>query len=440
MQLRLNIFLSVSLAMFAAHLPSTFAQDSEQWTRFRGDAGTGIAESAPPTEWNESDNFKWKTDLPGQGWSSPVYANGLVWMTSAIIQEASQEEIDRRLSGDRLAGIKTLAASVEFHALCVNLETGELLHDITLGSTDEVQPINPMNSYASPTPVISGDRVVCHFGNYGTWCLDAASGEELWKQEFIVDHSVGPGSSPIVSGDNVVLVCDGMDQQYIAAVDLSTGEPKWKTERPPIRAGDGEQRKAYCTPLIAEIDGRSQLVVTGAQWICGYDPQNGEELWRLDHGNGFSITPMPVLVEELVIFATGYGDGRVVAVDPGEGELPDSAVAWKSPNAPSMPSFISNDGAVFAVTDRGVLVAIDAETGEEISKKRMISNVSSSPLLAGGNLYIGNRDGEMVVVSCDPEMEVLSKFDFGSPVYASPCVIGNDLLIRTADSLIRITE
>ena len=415
---------------------STSAQQSA-FSAFRGTDGASSSEAKTPSSWTE-ENFVWKTDLPGRGWSSPVYADGKIWLTAAEEVAASKEEIDKKLKSVQFANIKTAVKSIEMYALCVDLESGSVQKKIKLGTYDNPQPINPMNSFASPTCAIADGKVVCHFGAHGTWCLDSKSGEEIWNREFVIDHSVGPGSSPVVSNDKVILVCDGTDAQYIAAVDLKTGKDAWKTDRPPIEKENGEFRKSYSTPLIRDVDGVRQAIVPGSEWICSYDVDSGEELWRANYGFGFSLTPMAVWSDGMFVFSTGYMEPEFVAVKPGKGDVTDQ-IAWRARNAPAMSSFVIDAGKIYAVGDSaGLLMCLDAKTGQLIKKVRLLPNVSASILKSGGHLYIGNRDGKMKVVECSPELKEVGSFNFGSPIYATSTVVGDDLLVRTKDSIIRI--
>lgn len=431
---------SFAILLMFVFSTSLLAQKNENWPQFRGPEGTGSTPADLPYQWSE-DNFKWRTELPGKGWSSPVYVDGRAWMTAAIEEKATADEIARKLSGVKFPQIKTAAAAVEFHALCVDLESGELVHDIVLGKTNDPQPINPMNSYASPTPVISNGKVVCNFGAYGTWCIDSKTGEPLWDTKFVIKHSVGPGSSPIVVDSKVIFVCDGMDKQFVAATDLETGKELWRTDRPPIESTNGEFRKSYCTPIVEEIDGEEQIIVTGADWICAYQPESGEEIWRLNYGRGYSVTGMPVLVNGLIVFVTGYDFHQLIAIDPkGKGQLDkDVAIRWTSRGAPTMASVIAKDEKLFFANERGVLSALNASDGQLLKRTRIIGNLSSSPLMANDKLYIASRDGKMVVVRCDETLELLHEYDFGSPILASPSPINGDLLIRTEKELIRIS-
>jgi outer membrane protein assembly factor BamB len=417
---------------------STAIAQQSPFTSFRGSDGTSSSDAKTPKQWTE-DNFVWKTDLPGRGWSSPVYANGKIWLTAAEEVAAAKEDIEKKLQGVQYAKIKTGVKSIEMFALCVDLETGSVLKKIKLGDNDDPQLINPMNSFASPTCAIADGKVVCHFGAHGTWCLDTNSGEKLWHREFIINHSVGAGSSPVIDGDKVILVCDGCDQQYVAAVDLASGEDAWKTDRPPIeKDNDGEFRKSYCTPLVMEIDGVRQAIVPGSQWICSYNVETGEEVWRADYGFGFSLTPMAVWSDGLISFSTCYPNTEFVAVKPGKGDVTDQ-IAWRGRNAPAMSSFVTHEGKIYAVGDRpGRIMCLDAKTGELIKQVRLVPNVSASILKSGGHLYIGSRDGIMKVVECSPELNEVGSFDFKSPIYATSTVVGDDLLVRTKDSIIRI--
>lgn len=440
------IFLPFLLTNFVAVTQAQKqAEESPEsrWTQFRGTDGTGVADSqaTPPTKIDLDHQTAWEVEIPGTGWSSPVYQGNRIWLTTAVTQAATDKEIADKLKGDRLAQIKTLAQSMELKAVCVDARDGQILLSIPLAKIDSPEPINPMNSYASPTPAIDEGKVVCHFGNYGTWCLDEATGKTIWSKQFVVKHSVGPGSSPVIFGDKVIIVCDGTDKQFIVGVDLNSGDQVWKTDRPPIRASDGEFRKAYCTPLLIDVDGAKQAVIPGAQWVAGYNPDTGAELWRAEHGDGFSVTPMPIFESGLVVFSTGFMKPELVAVDPrGSGDVTSSHIAWRVRNAPTMPSFIAQGGQIFSISDKGILMCVDAKTGEVVNRQRVGGNYSASPLLAGGNLYFSSREGIMTVIKCSADLETVAKNEFESSLMASPILIGDDLLIRTEKKLIRVNN
>lgn len=435
-----SAFVALSCVHFAVDATAVMA-DEPSWPKFRGPSGQGTVPNDLPTTLGDTNSRIWSVETPGTGWSSPVAANGQVWFTSAVTQEATAEELKQKLATLQAGDIKTFVGSVEFHAVCLNAETGSVLHDIVLAKESKPGPINPLNSYASPTPVIAGERVICHFGNYGTWCLDCKSGKELWSAKQVVDHSVGPGSSPIVVDDSVILVCDGTDQQFVCALRLSDGDLLWRTDRPPLRTDNGEFKKAYCTPLVIQIAGETQLVIPGAQWTVAYDPKNGDERWRADCGDGFSTTPMPVYESGLVVISTGYMRPDYVAIRPdGSGDVTATHLVWRSSRGvPTMSSAVARDGHMYAISDSGILTLFDMSTGEEINRKRIGGNFSASPILSRNHLYLWSREGMVTVVEANKELNVISTADLESPILASPAVINNDLIIRTEREVMRIT-
>ena len=214
----------------------------DSWPQFRGPDGQGHADATElPITWSETENIAWKTSIVGRGWSSPVIQGETIWLTTALDSGRS------------------------LFAIAIDRATGAILHEIKVFDVDRPEKINAKNSYASPTPVIEGNRVWVHFGTYGTACLDSRTGKILWRNQSLhLEHKEGPGSSPIVVGDLLVVNCDGMDVQYVAALDKRTGQLAWKAERTGRKDPDTDLRKAYSTPLAIEAVGRRQIVSVGA--------------------------------------------------------------------------------------------------------------------------------------------------------------------------------
>ena len=339
------VHLFAALMVFAfSDLPQVMADES--WPQFRGPTGQGqAAECSVPDRFDQKSAMRWRTELEGRGWSSPVVADGKVWLTTAIEHERLKKTVRNE--------VKDVASKLNLKVLCLDFASGSLLHNIEVAEFDDAEPIHALNSYASPTPVIANGRVYCHFGSYGTWCIDAKSGEKLWTKRVVIDHSVGPGSSPVVHGKSLILVCDGIDEQFVAALNIDTGEEIWRTKRPEIEANSTEMKKAYSTPIIIEVAGKEQVVAPGAQWICSYDPATGEELWRAKHGSGFSTSPSAVYWNGLVVFSTGFMKPELVAVRAdGKGDVTDTHIAWRAKRgAPNKPSPLVSGRS--ALRDRG---------------------------------------------------------------------------------------
>ncbi len=431
---------------------STIAFADHPWPEFRGPDGNGLASAdGVPLRWSETENVSWKTPLPGKGWSSPVVAeNGKIWVTSALETQPTDEEREQLLTaaGEEAKHFKVrqIAKNIVLKALELDLETGKIEREIDLITVETPDAIHSLNSYASPTPVLDGDRLYCHFGTFGTLCLDTKSGAKVWERQFALEHSVGPGSSPFVHGELLVLIQDGVDLQYVIALDKRSGETVWKTDRPPMRAESGEQKKAYNTPIaVTDKNGREQLVCMGSQWLVSYDPATGEELWKLDHGSGFSVVPRPVYDEKngLVFISTGFGKPELWAVRPdGSGDITDSdKVVWKeTKRIPAKPSPLLVGNELFVVQDGGIGTCFDAATGAVHWNERVGGNFSASPLFADGRIYFCNQEGMTTVIAPGKNYQVLAENQLDGQLMASPVALDGTLLIRSDQALYRIGD
>ncbi len=442
-QFRCWIPLSVGflLAVFAGD-----ALSGDLWPQFRGPRGDGIAVGqSPPVKFGESQNVTWRTELPGRGWSSPVIADGVIWVTTAVERAPDEQErielLRKTDNEEKQFNNLAIAKAVELKLLAVDLKSGSLLQTIDLAVVEEPDAIHSLNSYASPTPVIDGDRIYGHFGTFGTFAVDRRSREVLWQRVLPLQHAVGPGSSPLIDGERLVLIQDGVERQYVTALDKRTGETLWETDRPEMEAPSGDMKKSYCTPItLADANGRRQLICMGSQWLVSYNPESGSEHWRLYHGKGFSVVPRPVHDDGVIYFATGFGKPQLWAarVD-GSGEVTDSHVEWTvTKGIPAKPSPLLHKGLIYVVDDNGVATCFDAEDGSEVWKRRLGGNVSASPILAGGHLYFGNHDGEVFVIEPGREFSQVAVNQLDGQIMASPAVVDDALIIRTAPALYRI--
>jgi outer membrane protein assembly factor BamB len=334
----------------------------------------------------------------------------------------------------------TVAGPVSMRLVCLNRRDGKQHYDVELFHYDVPEPLHKINSYASPTPVIEGDRIYCHFGTYGTACVDATSGKTLWTRRFEIDHMVGPGSSPILHGKLLILTCDGCDKQFIVAVDKQTGETVWKVDRPPIDTKVGDMRKSFCTPLIVKHGGREQMIVPGAQWFVSYNPQTGKELWRVNHGSGFSVVPRPVHANGIVYLCTGFAKANLWAVRiDGSGDVTETHVVWRNDRQiPLRPSPILLDGLLYVISDTGMATCFEAATGDTAWTKRIPGNYSASPLLAAGRIYFFGEDGKTTVIKPGRSFEQLAVNTLEEGCMASAAALEGALYVRTRGHLYRI--
>ena len=407
--------------------PPALAGDA--WPQFRGPTGDGVSDATGlPVEWGEDENVTWKTAIHGKAWSSPVVHGKQVWLTTATPD-------GRQLS-----------------VICVDKDSGKVVHDLKLFDVEKPQYAHPFNSYASPTPAIEGDRVYVSFGSPGIACLDANTGKVIWeRRDFVCDHWRGAGSSPLVFNDLVILNFDGADFQYIAALDKKTGETRWKTPRSidykdlgpdgKPEAG-GDWRKAFSTCRIATHTGEPLVISLGSKAVYAYAPSTGAEVWRLEDREAHSGSSTPVIGEEFIYATTGLGKQDLRAIKPGgTGVLPESQVAWKvTKNVPGKPSPVLVDGRLYMNNDGGLASCVDAKTGTEIwGGGRLKGNYSASPVYADGKVYFFNEDGLATVIKAGTDkFEVLAENELDEGFMASPAVVDNALFLRTKTHLYRI--
>jgi len=415
----------------------TATAKAQEWPRFRGPAGDGVSKTAePPVEWSETSNVKWKTPIPGLGWSSPVIAGDQIWMTTASVREATEEEKKKRLEDNTGNQPLTVVNDLRMRAVCVNRTTGKLLHDVLLMTTAKPDPVHATNSFASPSPIIEDGRLYCYFGTNGAACLDTATQRVVWtNQDLQINHENGAGSTPVLWGDVMIFHCDGSDQQYVAALFKDSGKLAWKTKRSGKMNDNPQLKKSYGTPLIVKIKGKEVLVSPGSDWVYGYDPANGEELWKVNYGVlGFSLVPTPVAAHGRVYIYTSYLRSQLLALKyDGQGQ---PEIEWRiKQSVPAKPSPLVVGDELYMIHDRGVATCLDAKTGEEIWSKRIAGNYSASPLYADGKIYFCSHEGVTTVIQAGRKYKLLARNTLASDIKASPAAIGSELFIRTKDAM-----
>lgn len=443
MKQRLAICPGVTLAIVVSAIGISHAAD--EWPQFRGPRANGHADSTKlPLTWSETENVAWKTAIPGTGHSSPVISGDQIWVTTAVESKLSEEEEKARLAAIKNSRGLEIAGSISLRAICVSRKTGKMIRDVELVKVDEPEPIHSLNSYASPTPILENGRLYCHFGTYGTMAVDTGSGSILWTNaEHHVDYQNGPGSSPALWQNNLVINFDGIDTQYVAAIDKRNGKTVWQTKRSGRMNERREFQKAYCTSAIIEDDRGSQVISPGADWVYSYDPASGKELWKASYGMlGFSTVPLPVFGNGLVFVSTSYMRPRLLAVRyDGSTASDDSFVEWKLDGAaPQKPSMLLIGDQLCFVSDKGIGMCLDARTGKELWKERIEGNYSASPLFANGRIYFFSQDGKSVVIESGKEFNRLAENSLDGGFMASPAVAGDALFLRTDTHLYRIEE
>jgi len=405
-----NVMRAIVLA--SALLAAGHTLAAEDWPQFRGPTGQGVStEVELPVQWSESSNVRWKVEVPGSGWSSPVVAGDRVWLTTAVV--------DRN--------------GTSLRALAFDTASGRRVVDAEVFRLPRRNLLNPKNSHASPTPVVEGDRVYVHFGAEGTAALTTA-GEVVWRKRFPYESQHGNGGSPTLYKDLLIFSCDGSDTAFIVALDKRTGSERWKTHRrTPFD-------QAYSTPLLIRVAERDQLVSAGAYRAAAYDPDSGKEIWRVSYTDGFSNVPRPVFANGLVYIATGFQEPSLIAVRPdGTGDVTRTHIAWTlRRSAPHTPSPIAVGDELYVVNDMGIATCLDSRTGETIWRERLGGNYSASPVFADGRIYFLSEEGVATVLAPGKTFRKLAANQLDGATLASMAISDQSIFIRTDSALYRL--
>lgn len=400
------------------------------WPEFRGPTGQGVSTAKDvPVEWDLETNIVWRTELAGDGWSSPVLSRGRLYLTAAVMPEGGTGK-DRSL-----------------RTLCFDAATGEPVWDVEVFSQSDATAgrVHSKNSHASPTPITDGEHLWVHFGTHGTAQLDLA-GKVVWRYTGAKYNQVhGNGGTPVLVDGRLVFSCDGGDEQFVVALDANSGEELWRRDRPE-RTG---KPFSFSTPLVVEVAGRKQLVSPASNQVVAYDPVDGTELWVAQY-SGYSVIPRPVFAHGLLFLATSYDRPNFLAIRPAavEGKPADpveAEIVWSADRgAPHTPSAVVVGDEVYAVSDRGIVTCWDARTGNVHWQQRVGGNFSASPIAVvgenGGHLHFTDEAGKTTVVAAGTEFDEVAVNDLGERTLASPAVDDGVLYVRTAKALYRIGE
>lgn len=422
----IRTLLSALLILLAAPLSSD-ADDRISWPVRSGPTLNGHVAAADaeglPVKFDEAQNagIRWKQKLDGHGHSTPIVGHGKIWLTSAT-EDGKQQFID-----------------------CLDEATGNVVHHQLLFENEAPEPLNnPINTYASPSCVLESDAIYAHFGTYGTARLHPETLEVVWQRRDInCRHFRGPGSSPILFGDLLILTFDGIDAQFLTALNKRTGETVWRTNRStdygdldadgnPKREGD--LRKAYSTPGLVEVAGRTQLVSVGSRAAFGYDALTGEEIWGIRHDD-FNAAAPPAFLNGHAILNTGSRGANLMAVALGEstkGDVTESHVSWNRTKGNSrLASPLLIGDRVYMITDSGVAICVDGTNGDEVWKGRVGGTHVTSPITANGLIYFSSEEGEVTVVRAGDDFEIVAQNKLEEGGRASLAAANGCLYIRS---------
>ncbi len=434
----IRTLLVISLASAALAQPVTTPLF---WPDKNGPTMNGIVPDADakrlPLTWDEEKgkNIVWRTPLENVGHSNPVIGGDLIWFTSATVDGKKQ------------------------FVYCVDRHTGKVLHHKLLFENPAPEELgNPINNYAAPSPFLEADAVYIHFGTYGTARLDPLTAEVVWQRRDInVRHFRGPGSSPVVFENLLILTFDGIDQQFTIALDKKTGATVWKTPRTTDYGDidpatgkpklDGDFRKAYGTPVFATVNGKPQIISVGSCGGFGYEPATGKELWSVAFKN-MNAAPRSLVLPDSIIINTGSERSKLMALrldDKMSGNITTSHLKWERTKRNSSESCaVLVNGLIFQVTRGGVVSCVKAASGEDVWEDRFDGQHLPSPIAAGDRLYFCNDRGQTNVIRAGEKFELLATNTLAggadAAMSASPAVADGAIYIRTKSALYRIEE
>lgn len=387
-----------------------------------------------PLEWDEASGkgIAWKTPLEGLGHSSPVIGGDIVWFTAAT-------EDGRQM-----------------YLYGINRHDGKILHHKLAFANEVVEELgNPVNNYAAPSPVLEEDALYVHFGTYGTARLDPKTAKVVWERRDInVRHFRGPGSTPVIFENMLILTFDGIDRQFTIALDKATGKTLWKTPRTtdygdlgpdgkPLR--DGDLRKAYGTPGIMKVGDTVQLLSVGSRAAFGYDIRTGKEIWTIKHTE-FNASARPLSQGDIAYIDTGSERAHLLAVKldaEAKGDLTGTPrILWdREKRNAVLSSPVLVNGYIFQATGAAVGVCVDPKTGEDIWNERISpGKFIASPLVTKERIYWASDTGDMTVVAASPDFKVLARNKFEAGVTASPAVADGAIFVRTKTHLVKIVK
>jgi outer membrane protein assembly factor BamB len=419
------------------------------WPSWRGPNGSGVApDRTLPTRWSAADNVAWKAPLAGAGVSTPIVSGDRVYVTSQVGAGVRREGNHPRLvqgsdaaaQGERALGAAAGSgpdpARTTFLVEAFKRADGARLWERRIDAAGDLTPVHDKHNLASASPVTDGALVFAWFGTGQIVALDRA-GAIVWQRQLATENGAfdiqwGHGSSPVLHGDLLILLCDQPARSYLVALDKATGKDRWKADR-------GTGRSSYSTPLVVEGTFGTEVVVNSTERIDAYDAKTGALLWHAGESSRFAV-PTPVFHDGILYASRGYRSGPYMAIKPGgRGDVNATRTVWRvATGAPYVSSLLYYDGIVYMANDVGVLTAVDAATGERVWQERVEGVFSASPVGGGGHVYFAAESGDTVVVKAGKAPQIVARNALGERTVASPAIARGQIFVRTDRHLFSI--
>ncbi|MBC8351775.1 MAG: PQQ-binding-like beta-propeller repeat protein [Planctomycetes bacterium] len=379
---------------------------ASDWATWRGPNLNGIAaaEQTPPTTWSKSQNVVWQSPVPGRGHSSPTIIGNRIFLTTADEQSQTQGVI----AFDRATGKQLWTTP------------------ISKGGFPET---HRKNTHATPTVASDGERLFVSFHHHSSIQVSALSldGKGLWQKTIGKydprQYKYGYAPSPMLYKSLVLIAADYEGGGWLAALDAQSGTTRWQVAR--------SRKLSFSSPVVAKVGGRDRLLLSGTEQVASYDPNNGQQLWATPATTMATCGTM-VWDGDLVFASGGYPKSETVCLRADNGRL-----VWRNDQKCYEQSMLAVDGYVYAVTDRGIAYCWRGTDGQEMWSSRLEGGaVSSSPILANGNIYLANERGTMYVFKAQPSrFALVARNQLGQESFATPTICDNRIYMRVASDL-----
>jgi len=427
------------VALVLGVLAAAPAAQEKFWPYWRGPAADGMAAGDALVQWSDTQNVKWRTEIPGLGHSSPVVWGDRIFLTTAVKTGSAAPAASGSApeASTNPHGSPGPLVEHKFDVLCLDRKTGKIFWQRTARTAVPHEGgHNTYGSFASNSPVTDGTFVYAFFGSRGMYCYDM-NGKLIWQKDFGVQlrmrMAFGEGMAPVVYGNKVILVFDQEGDSFMAVLDKTTGKEIWRASRP--------EKTNWAAPLVVEFKGRTEVIVAGSAKVRSYDLETGKAIWECA-GLGANTIPQPVRQDDMVFVMTGYRNPNLMAIRLGrEGDLTGTdAVVWTQVKGNSYtPSPVIFDNKLYVLTDTGMVSCYNARTGEPFYHQVRLPKAysfKSSPVGVNGKLYLASENEDVIVLRMGEKFEVLATNTMADQVFiATPAITGGEIFLRSKTSL-----
>lgn len=461
-------FAGAFLAILFVALPVRAADPV--WPQFRGPNSNPVSTAPGLTDtWSKTTNIEWSTSIPGRGWSSPIVSGNRVFLTTATTEGKSKppqmgtdysNEYAAELSKKGLTGPQILEAVKErdiempkevmlhYYLYCIDLPTGVVMWKQEIHNGHPPVGRHRKNSFTSETPVTDGERVYVYVAGLGLYAYDF-KGKRIWTttlEPYPIYLDFGTGGSAALHGNQLIILHDNEKQQFIASYDKRTGKQLWRTERD-VKDASLPRKSGWTTPFIWSQKGRTEIVAVGPGTVIAYDLE-GKELWRLA-GMSYNPIPSPFVYDGMLYIDGGMARG-IFAIRPGaSGDISlqkdsrsNDYVVWFEPRGGTyLPTPVAYEGAIYALSEKGILSRYDAKTGKLSYRERVDPEgaaFTSSPWAYAGRIFCLSEEGKTYVVPAGETFRVTHTNPLEEMAQATPAIVGNRLLLRTENHIYSI--